>query len=451
MDERLCHGNCIEWSDYIHHQVSFDQNQTVEHVHREMLVKGIDYAAEVDEENVPIGLVSFKILSAALSARYGQALFAKKMLGDTRVPGAVLGSMTKIPPDEQRHIVIPLAHATIFNSVLDFFSAQACLERRPLDRAFDDIIVTADDGTYAGMISMRDFVKLQMDVLRRQECELRQHNEEMNRTLGKLSQAQAELVNSAKMAALGELVAGIAHEMNTPLGVLISSHDMIEKIFDLLTNDVSVERRLQLSHHLRTNIDLGREASARVTQIIRSLRTFGRDDRHEQHMASLVDLVDGALVLLANKFKSSITVHTDLVERARIRCYPGQISQVLVNILTNAYQAMNGKGDIYIELQRGLHSWELSIRDTGPGIPLDRAERIFDPGFTTKGVGVGTGLGLSISRKIIEQGHSGSITASNHPHGGAIFRIELPISAGEGEDHSLSPNSLVTDSLHVSL
>jgi len=434
MNDPLGNGNFVEWSDHIHHRASFDQNQTVEEVHRKMLGLGIDYAAEIDEENVPIGLVSFKMLSAALSARYGQALFAKKTIGDTRVPSSVFGSRTNMPPDHQMALVIPVSQATVFNSVLDFFAAQACLGRRAPDHSFDDIIVTSDDGTYEGMISMRDFMKLQMNFLHWQQRELRQHNEDMNRTLSQLSQAQAELVNSAKMAALGELVAGIAHEMNTPLGVLISSHDMIEKIFDLLTPEVPAERRAQLNHHLRTNIDLGREASERVTQIIRSLRTFGRDDQQEQHTASLIDLIESTLVLLANKFKSSIVVHTDLAEGAQVRCYPGQVSQVLVNVLTNAFQAMQGGGDIYIELQRGMDHWALSIRDTGPGIPAHLIDRIFDPGFTTKGVGVGTGLGLSISKKIIEQNHGGRITACNHPEGGAIFRIELPMAPREQDE-----------------
>lgn len=249
------------------------------------------------------------------------------------------------------------------------------------------------------------------------------------------------MVNSAKMAALGELVAGIAHEMNTPLGVLISSHDMIEKIFNLLTQGVTPERRAQLNHYLRTNIDLGREASERVTQIIRSLRTFGRGDHHEQHTASLADLITSTLVLLANKFKSSVTVNTDIVEAAHVRCYPGQISQVLVNVLTNAVQAMEGNGTIFIELQRGLSCWELTIRDTGPGIAPHLLQRIFDPGFTTKGVGVGTGLGLSISRKIIEQSHAGRITVSNHPQGGAVFLIEIPISPRETIEPPSSPIS----------
>lgn len=429
MDDPLGRGNFIEWSDHIHHRTSFTPSQTVEQVHRAMLSSGIDYAAVVDEENIPVGLVSFKMLSAALSARYGQALFAKKALGDTHIPRVVFGPAAPMSSDGHLPIVIPLdqTEIAVFNPVIDFFAAQASLERRSVANSFDDIIVTSETGTYEGMISMRDFMRLQMNVLRWQELELRRRNEEMNRTLSKLSQTQAELVNSAKMAALGELVAGIAHEMNTPLGVLISSHDMIEKVFDLLTHDVTPERRTQLMNHLQTNIDLGREASERVTQIIRSLRTFGREDQEEQYTANLGDLIASALVLLANKFKSAITVHTDLVQGAQVLCFPGQVSQVLVNILTNASQAMKGKGEIFIELQRGISHWELTIRDTGPGIPAHLMDRIFDPGFTTKGVGVGTGLGLSISKKIIEQSHSGRIIASNHPQGGAIFRIELPL------------------------
>ncbi len=427
MDAPIAAGNLVEWSELVHHQTSFDENQTVEKVYSKMLSLGVDFAAALDKENIPIGLISFKMLAAALSARYGQALFARKILGEAHVPSVVFGPANAVLPHEQMPLIIPLNQTAVISPVLDFFAAQTYLERRPGHHSFDDLIVTSDTGTFEGLISMRDFMKLQMDTLRWQEKELRRRNEEMKRTLTQLSQTQDELVSSAKMAALGELVAGIAHEMNTPLGVLISSHDMIEKIFDLLNREVTPERRAQLDHYLRTNIDLGREASERVTEIIRSLRTFGRDDQQEQHTASLADLITSTLVLLASKFKASINVQTDIVEAAHVRCYPGQISQVLVNVLTNAAQAMGGKGTIYIELLRGLKSWELSIRDTGPGIPAHLIERIFDPGFTTKGVGVGTGLGLSISKKIVEQGHGGRITAMNHPHGGAVFRIEIPL------------------------
>ncbi|HUB67286.1 MAG TPA: ATP-binding protein [Candidatus Methylacidiphilales bacterium] len=443
MEAPLGIGNFLDWSELTHHGSSFDQSETVEQVYGKMLAKGIDFAAAVDEENVPVGLVSFKMLAAALSARYGQALFAKRILRGTHVPSVVFGPIAAIQPNELAPLVIPISQTAVINPALDFFAAQAYLERRPSAHSFDDIIVTSETGTFEGLIPMRDFMKLQMDMLRWQESQLRQRNDDLNRTLSQLSHAQDDLVNSAKMAALGELVAGIAHEMNTPLGVLISSHDMIEKIFDLLMQQVTPERRAQLNHYLRTNIDLGREASERVTQIIRSLRTFGRNDHHEQHLASLADLITSTLVLLANKFKSSVTVHTDIVEAAHVRCYPGQISQVLVNVLTNAFQAMGGKGTIFIELQRGLSCWELTIRDTGPGIPPHLIQRIFDPGFTTKGVGVGTGLGLSISRKIIEQSHGGRITVFNHPEGGAVFRIEIPISSRETAE--ISPSALVSD------
>ena len=158
-------------------------------------------------------------------------------------------------------------------------------------------------------------------------------------------------------------------------------------------------------------------------------------------------MITSTLVLLASKFKSSITVHTDIVEAAHVRCYPGQFSQVLVNVLTNASQAMGGKGNIFIELQRGLRCWELSIRDTGPGIPPHLMERIFDPGFTTKGVGVGTGLGLSISRKIMEQSHGGQITVSNHPQGGAVFLIQIPLTPRETSEHSATTPSTLSSAL----
>ncbi len=127
MNDPLGYGNCVEWSDHIYHRAHFDQKQTVEEVHAKMLSLGIDYAAEIDEENIPIGLISLKRLSAALSARYGQALFAKKVIGEALVPSAVLGYMTHLPRDRHTSIVIPISQATVFNPVIDFFTAQACL------------------------------------------------------------------------------------------------------------------------------------------------------------------------------------------------------------------------------------------------------------------------------------------------------------------------------------
>ncbi len=419
----------MTWSELIHNRAALNQNQTVEQAHRDMLARGIDYAVVNNAEGSVIGMVSFKMVAAALSAKYGQALFAGKSIGQTRVPSVIFGPVNQLPPDQQVPLVIPKKDAAVFYPTFSFFTAQKAVDRREAHHSFDDIIVLSETGAYEGMISMRRFQKLQMDVMQWQEKELLRRNDDLNRTLNELSQAQVELVNSAKMAALGELVAGIAHEMNTPLGVLINSHDMIEKVFNLLTPEVTPERRAQLSHLLRTNIDLSREASERVGHIIRSLRTFGREDHEERYNANLVDLIDSSLVLLSSKFKSGITVQTDLVDAAPVPCYPGQISQVLVNILTNAYQAMNGKGEITIELLRGKTAWELSIRDHGPGVPHQLMDRIFDPGFTTKGVGVGTGLGLFICKKIIEQNHQGRISVTNHPQGGAIFYLELPLTS----------------------
>jgi len=154
-----------------------------------MLAMGIDFAAVFDEENVPVGLVSFKMLAAALSARYGHALFAKKILRGTLVPSVVFGPIAATQPNEQITLVIPIKQAAVINPALDFFAVQAHLERRPPEHSFDDIIVTSETGTYEGLIPMRDFMKLQMDMLRWQESELRRRNEDMNRTLAQLSQA----------------------------------------------------------------------------------------------------------------------------------------------------------------------------------------------------------------------------------------------------------------------
>ncbi|MCE0483298.1 MAG: ATP-binding protein [Methylacidiphilales bacterium] len=426
MPSPLGADSSVVWSDYIRHAKAFTPFQTLEQVHQKMLAEGIDFAAQVDENNVPIGLVSSKLVAGALSVQYGQALFAKKKLGALRVPGYVLGAREKEKSQDFQPLVIGLDEAIVLNSTIDFFTAQSAIEKRPREHRFDDLIVISDDGTYLGMIEIIDFFGLQTRVSQWQDIELRTRNQILNETLTALQQTQAVLASSAKMASLGELVAGIAHEMNTPLGILVSSHDVIENIFDSLTSNISHEQRLKYHRLIRTNIDLGRQASDRVSHIISSLRTFGRDDHQQKYDANLPSLIHGALVLLANKFKEAIKIHIDLPIEGNLACYPGQLSQVLVNVLTNAYQAMDGRGHLWISAAESLNEWEIMIRDTGPGIPVHLLERIFDPGFTTKGVGVGTGLGLSISKKIIELNHGGLISASNHPEGGAVFLIKLP-------------------------
>lgn len=401
----------------------------IEEAHQEMLRTGVDFAVVLDDLEQVLALASFKRIAAVLSAKYGQALFSRRRLGQTRVHSKIVGPARSRAEDDYLAVVTPIESVMVLRPQDDFFEAQRKYERRPSENHFDDIVLVDAEDRYAGMMSVREFNRLQHQMLVWQEAELVARNETLQKTLDELSRTQGELVNAAKMAALGELVAGIVHEMNTPLGILLSAQEMVEKLLEQWTRQVPLpESASKLPALIASNIQLGQQSGARISRIVESLRTFGKADSETRQRADLCVLLDGALVLLSEQIKNRIEVVTDypLPGQARLVCFPGQLSQVFVHLLTNAIQAMNGQGRLNLGVKAEGKGWCVTIRDNGPGIPAAILERIFDPGFTTKGVGVGTGLGLSIARKIIEIKQGGKIIAANHPEGGALFSISLP-------------------------
>ncbi len=430
MFEKQSPSHAIDWAGYAQPGLALGQDVTLEEAHQEMLRLGSDFAVVLDSRRHVLALASFKRLAAVLSAKYGQALFSRRRLGQTRVHSKIVGPARSRPEeDDYLAVVTPIEHAMVLHPQDDFFEAQRKYGQRPEGNHFDDIVLVDASSRYAGMIPVREFNRLQHQMLLWQEAELVQRNEALQKTLDELSRTQGELVQAAKMAALGELVGGIAHEMNTPLGVLLSTQEMVEMIFHQWLNETSTPEPIRrMSGLIDAQIQLGRESGGRISRIVESLRTFGQGDRDGRQAVELLGLLESALVLLANQINGSVTVEREFPPEDIIleNCFPGQLSQVFVHILTNAVQAMRGKGTLQIRVMARGTNWEISIRDTGPGIPREIRERIFDPGFTTKGVGVGTGLGLSISRKIIEINHGGKIEAENHPEGGAVFRIQLP-------------------------
>jgi two-component system NtrC family sensor kinase len=416
----------IDWHSHISHRSSLPEDITLENAYETLLQAGVDFAVVIGSRGETRALASINRIASVLSAKYGQALYSNRSIGHIRVPLKILGTAHAQTPDTYLPVVTPIAEAMVLGRQHDFFAAQRMFERRRAEQYFDDIVIVDENSRYVGLMTVLEFNRIQAEVVTSQQNELTKHNRMLEETLAKLSTAQGELVSQAKMASLGELVAGIAHEMNTPLGVLLSSHDVFDKAFRQLDAPGGTANYERLHVIIRKNLNLGQQASQRVSQILQSLRIFARGDTDVPHESDLADLIESSLVLLSNKFKHRVQVHLSLEPNARLTGYPGQLSQVFLNILTNAYQAMNGAGKIFISLKPEENAWRLTIRDTGPGIPPHQLDRIFDPGFTTKGVGVGTGLGLSISRKIVELHHGGKLTATNSPEGGAIFSIFLP-------------------------
>jgi signal transduction histidine kinase len=242
-----------------------------------------------------------------------------------------------------------------------------------------------------------------------------------------LQDTQAQLVQAEKMKSLGQLVAGVAHELNNPIGFV---HANLQLLDEYVRKFVEAERRGGDSERAREAITKllvrSREGTERVKKIVQDLRTFSRMDHAELQDVDLHEEIERTLALMEPRFKNGIAVERDYGEIPRVRCYAGQLNQVFLNLLMNACDAMKDQGKITISTRRGPLGVRLSFADDGPGIPENVRSRIFDPFFTTKPVGEGTGLGLSLSHGIIER-HGGSIHVESEPDRGATFVIDLPL------------------------
>jgi signal transduction histidine kinase len=249
-----------------------------------------------------------------------------------------------------------------------------------------------------------------------------------------LRDTQAQLVQSEKMATMGMLVAGVAHEINTPVGAITSMHNTLVRAVDRLKESFAATSKPQgdaadLDKSLATIDDANKviqSASERVIAIVRRLRSFARLDEAELKKVDIHEGIEDTLSLIAHELKHGVEVVREFGDVPPISCFPSQLNQVFLNLFINAKQAMQGRGKIIIKTSRADGHLRIDISDTGPGIPKHELARIFDPGYTTKGVGVGTGLGLSICYQII-QDHHGEITASSETGKGATLTITLPL------------------------
>ena len=261
--------------------------------------------------------------------------------------------------------------------------------------------------------------------VRERTAELLTANTRLTETLAELRETQAQLVQSAKMAALGTLVAGIAHDINTPLGAVISNTDLVLRGLARLTAELPAERAGAcgaLTELLRINA----EACARMSGIVKNLKTFARLDEAEWKTVDLRDGLESSLRLVEHLHGGRIEIVRDYGDVPPIACHPGQLNQVFMNLIVNAIQAIDGPGTVTLRLAAADGGVRVDIEDTGSGIVPEHLPRIFDPGFTTKGVGVGSGLGLSISHRIVTA-HGGRIDVSSEPAAGSTFSIRLPL------------------------
>ncbi len=240
---------------------------------------------------------------------------------------------------------------------------------------------------------------------------------ELKHTLKELKDTQLQLINSEKMASLGQLVAGVAHEINTPVASIKSNNGLLAKLIPQITDPEIADIMQEINQ-------IDNEAIQRISNMVYSLKKFVRLDEAELQEADINKELDLTLDLIRHETKNRIEIVKNYGNLPLIRCYPNMLNQVFTNILINACQAIEGKGTITISTNYQGETLTVSIKDTGKGISKDEISKIFTVGYTTKGVGVGTGLGLAICSKIIEK-HKGEIIVNSEVGKGSEFIITI--------------------------
>jgi len=239
---------------------------------------------------------------------------------------------------------------------------------------------------------------------------------------------QTQLIQSEKMASLGLLAAGVAHEINTPMGAIRSNNDILSRAVGKMRHLVDTQHNRELNRLLGILDDVCRNnnvATERIMSIVGSLKNFARLDEAERKKVDIHEGLDSTLTLVRHELTNRIQLIKQYAELPDIECFPNQLNQVFMNIMVNAIQAIPGHGTITIKTSRDHASVKIAISDSGTGIAPENLGKVFDPGYTTKGVGVGTGLGLSISYKIV-QNHGGKIDIESSSQG-STFTITLPL------------------------
>lgn len=283
------------------------------------------------------------------------------------------------------------------------------------------------------------------------------HAQELEQTLEELHRTQTQLIQTEKLSSLGQMLAGIAHEINNPVGFIFGNLTYIDSYFEDILNLVKLYQEIypEPNHTIQTYLekvdfefikeDLANTLQSthigveRIVQIVLSLRNFSRHDHTEMKPSNIHEGIDSTLLILGHRLKQGIEVTKDYGELPLLNCYQAQLNQVFMNILNNAIDALleQAQLDKRIAIQtafipaklnpdQATDHVEIRIRDNGPGMPQEVQAKLFNAFFTTKPVGQGTGLGLSICQQIIKN-HQGNLHAVSAPGQGTEFVIQLPI------------------------
>jgi len=258
-----------------------------------------------------------------------------------------------------------------------------------------------------------------MNELERSYAELAQTNE-------KLKQTQGQLIQSAKMASLGELVAGIAHEINNPLAYVIANQATVAKIFGELRRAPGRDGEADRFDKAESRLSSMAEGLERIRDIVANLRTFSRLDEGVFKSVKVSESIDSVVRLLEHNCRGRIAIETDYAAEDELFCSPAVLNQVVMNILANAIDSIEGEGRIAIRTRVEDDMFAIAVTDSGGGIAPQIRDRIFEPFFTTKPVGSGTGLGLAIAYSIVEA-HRGTIGLESEEGKGSTFTVRIPL------------------------
>ncbi len=276
--------------------------------------------------------------------------------------------------------------------------------------------------------------------------ELRRAYQALRRAHDDLKTTQQQLIHSEKMASLGRLVAGVAHELNNPISFVYGNAvamkryaERLQRYLAAIHGEMPTAEREALRAELRIDrllddlpslIDGTVEGAERTRDIVDALKRFSATDRDDRRDFDLVEVVERAVHWVCKASGEQFEVRQSLPAQLPIAGSPGQVQQVVMNLVQNAADATVKARERRLEISGRIDEEAgrvvIEFRDSGPGIPAENVDKIFDPFFTTKPVGQGTGLGLAISYGIVER-HGGQLTAANHPKGGAVFSLSLPL------------------------
>ncbi|QSX33185.1 PAS domain-containing protein [Shewanella avicenniae] len=410
-------------------------------------------------DKLPLGIC---VLDREFNIRYWNSFFADRM--DIPVEQAAGQNILELFKDEARFLKKKLNSVFVLNNpsfsywqhrphIFKFKSSRPItgeetmmyqnMEIVPLDIENGEVqsicLILHDVTALAGYFNAQKALSEQLET----------EHAEQRALIKKLEMAQGQLLQAEKMASIGQLAAGVAHEINNPIGFinsnlqslqdyvgnLIKIIEFTEKVIDKSASTTYKQlksdflERQQYAFIKEDIIDLVNESlegAERVAAIVRNLKSFSHVDNSDWQYSDLTEGMENTLKIVSNQLKYKVEVHRDYdANLPEIYCQPMQLNQVFMNLLVNSAQAIDEKGDIYVSVKRCEDGVVVSIRDTGSGIEKKHLDKIFDPFFTTKPVGSGTGLGLSLSYSIVQK-HEGEMKVTSEKGVGTTFDIYLP-------------------------